>query len=125
MIYILLIIGFGLLIKGADLFVEGSSNIARLLRVSPIVIGLTIVAFGTSAPEATVSIIAGIKGSSDVSLGNVIGSNIFNFTLVVGVAAFLYPLKVESNTIKKEIPFKFYCFQHLMDLKMQQGQQRG
>jgi len=105
MIYILLIIGFGLLIKGADLFVEGSSNIARLLRVSPIVIGLTIVAFGTSAPEATVSIIAGIKGSSDVSLGNVIGSNIFNFTLVVGVAAFLYPLKVESNTIKKEIPF--------------------
>ena len=105
MIYILLIVGFGLLIKGADLFVEGSSNIARLLRVSPIVIGLTIVAFGTSAPEATVSIIAGIKGSSDVSLGNVIGSNIFNFTLVVGVAAFLYPLKVESNTIKKEIPF--------------------
>src|SRR5690625_89032 len=105
MAYIFLIIGFGLLIKGADLFVKGSSNIARLLRVSPIVIGLTIVAFGTSAPEATVSIIAGIKGSSDVSLGNVIGSNIFNFTLVVGVAAFLYPLKVESNTIKKEIPF--------------------
>lgn len=105
MAYIFLIVGFGLLIKGADLFVKGSSNIARLLRVSPIVIGLTIVAFGTSAPEATVSIIAAIKGSSDVSLGNVIGSNIFNFTLVVGAAAFLYPLKVESNTIKKEIPF--------------------
>lgn len=105
MAYIFLIIGFGLLIKGADLFVKGSSNIARLLRVSPIVIGLTIVAFGTSAPEATVSIIAGIKGSSDVSLGNVIGSNIFNFTLVVGLAAFLHPLSVESNTIKKEIPF--------------------
>lgn len=105
MAYLLLLIGFALLIKGADLFVDGSSNIARLLRVSPIVIGLTIVAFGTSSPEATVSIIAALKGSSDVSLGNVIGSNIFNITLIVGVAAFLYPLKVESDTIKKEIPF--------------------
>lgn len=105
MAYILLLVGFGLLIKGADLFVDGSSNIARLLKVSPIVIGLTIVAFGTSSPEAMVSIIASLKGSADVSLGNVIGSNIFNITLVVGVAAILYPLKVESETIKKEIPF--------------------
>lgn len=105
MAYILLIVGFAILIKGADFFVDGASNIARLLRVPPILIGLTIVAFGTSSPEATVSIIAALEGNSGVSLGNVIGSNIFNITLVVGAAAFLYPLKVQSETIKKEIPF--------------------
>lgn len=105
MVYLFLIIGFILLIKGADWFVDGASNISRLLRVSPIVIGLTIVAFGTSAPEATVSIIAAISDSADVSLGNVIGSNIFNTTLVVGAAAFLYPLSVKNTTIRKEIPF--------------------
>src|SRR5699024_7318791 len=103
--YILLLIGFGLLMKGADLFVDGESNIARLLLVPAILVGLTIVALGTSAPEATVSITAALKGSADVSLGNVIGSNIFNITLVVGIAAFLDPLKVENETIKKEIPF--------------------
>lgn len=105
MAYLLLLVGFVLLIKGADLFVDGSSNIARLLRVPPILIGLTIVAFGTSSPEATVSIIAAMEGSSDVSLGNVIGSNIFNLTLVVGIAAIIFPLKVENETIRKEIPF--------------------
>ncbi len=105
MAYLLLMIGFALLIKGADLFVEGSSNIARLLRVPSLLIGLTIVAFGTSSPEATVSIIAALEGNADVALGNVIGSNVFNLTLVVGLAAFLYPLKVESATVKKEIPF--------------------
>lgn len=105
MAYLLLIVGFGLLIKGADFFVDGSSNIARLLQVPPILIGLTIVALGTSAPEATVSIIAALDGSAEVAVGNVVGSNIFNITLVVGIAAFLYPLKVESETIKKEIPF--------------------
>lgn len=105
MAYILLIVGFALLIKGAGFFVDGSSNIARLLKVPPILIGLTIVALGTSSPEATVSIIAALEGSADVAVGNVVGSNIFNITLVVGVTAFLYPLKVESETIRKEIPF--------------------
>ncbi|WP_039043369.1 calcium/sodium antiporter [Sporosarcina sp. ZBG7A] len=105
MAYILLIVGFTLLIKGAGYFVDGSSNIARLLQVPPILIGLTIVAFGTSSPEATVSIIAALEGTADVAVGNVVGSNIFNITLVVGVAAILYPLKVESETIRKEIPF--------------------
>lgn len=105
MAYIWLIVGFGLLIKGADFFVDGAANIARLLKVSPIVVGLTIVSFGTSSPEATISIIAAIQGSAGVSLGNVIGSNIFNVSLVVGIAAFLYPLKVENETIRKEIPF--------------------
>lgn len=103
--YILMLVGFGLLIKGADFFVTGSSNIAGLLRVPPILIGLTIVAFGTSSPEATVSIIAALEGSGGVALGNVIGSNIFNITLVIGLTAFLNPLKVESETIRKEIPF--------------------
>lgn len=105
MAYILLIVGFILLIKGASYFVDGSSNIARLLQVPPILIGLTIVAFGTSSPEATVSILAAIEGSADVAVGNVVGSNIFNITFVVGLTAFLYPLKVEAETIKKEIPF--------------------
>lgn len=105
MTYLLLIVGFALLIKGADFFVDGASNIAKLLQVPPILIGLTIVALGTSSPEATVSIIAALEGNADISVGNVVGSNIFNITLVVGVAAFLYPLKVENETIRKEIPF--------------------
>ncbi|PID14986.1 sodium:proton exchanger [Sporosarcina sp. P34] len=105
MSYILLIIGFILLIKGADYFVDGSSNIARLLQIPPILIGLTIVALGTSSPEATVSIIAAMGGNADVAVGNVVGSNIFNITIVVGIAAFLFPLKVQSETIRKEIPF--------------------
>jgi cation:H+ antiporter len=103
--YVLLIIGFALLIKGADYFVEGASKIAALLRVPPLLVGLTIVAFGTSSPEATVSIIAALEGSSEVSLGNVIGSNIFNITLVVGITALINPLSVETTTIRKEIPF--------------------
>ncbi|MGG0668646.1 calcium/sodium antiporter [Sporosarcina koreensis] len=105
MTYVLLLVGFVLLIKGADYFVEGASGIARLLRVPPILIGLTIVAFGTSSPEATVSIIAALEGSAGVAVGNVVGSNIFNITLVVGAAAFLYPLRVQSDSIKREIPF--------------------
>ncbi|MGM0902149.1 MAG: calcium/sodium antiporter [Bacillota bacterium] len=105
MTYVLLLVGFALLIKGADFFVEGSSKIARLLKVPPMLVGLTIVAFGTSSPEATVSIIAAMEGNSAVSLGNVIGSNIFNITLVVGITAIINPLIVESETIRKEIPF--------------------
>lgn len=105
MSYLLLIVGFGLLIKGADFFVDGSSNIARLLRIPPMIIGLTIVALGTSSPEATVSIIASLQESAGVSLGNVVGSNIFNLTLVVGITAYICPLSVEDETIRKEIPF--------------------
>lgn len=105
MTYVLLLVGFALLIKGADFFVDGSSNIARLLKIPPILIGLTIVALGTSSPEATVSIIAALGGNADVAVGNVVGSNIFNITVVIGLAAFLFPLNVQSETIKKEIPF--------------------
>lgn len=103
--YVLLLVGFALLIKGADFFVEGASKIAQALRVSPLLIGLTIIAFGTSSPEATVSIVSALEGSAGVAIGNVIGSNIFNITLVVGITALLNPLKVESETIRKEIPF--------------------
>lgn len=105
MTYVLLFIGFALLIKGADYFVEGSSTIAAMLKISPLLIGLTIVAFGTSSPEATVSILAALDGNAGVAIGNVVGSNIFNITLVVGITAMINPLKVESTTIRKEIPF--------------------
>lgn len=105
MSYLLLIIGIALLIKGADFFVDGASSIARALHVSPLLIGLTIVAFGTSSPEATVSIIAALEENAGVAIGNVVGSNILNITFVVGVTALINPLKVENETIRKEIPF--------------------
>lgn len=105
MTYVFLLIGFGLLIKGADYFVEGSSKIATLLQVPPLLIGLTIVAFGTSSPEAAVGITAALKGNPDVTIGNTIGSNILMTTLVIGLTAFILPLKVEDETLRKEIPF--------------------
>ncbi|WP_026583243.1 calcium/sodium antiporter [Bacillus sp. J33] len=114
MSYILLIIGFALLIAGANFFVEGASKIAGFLKISPLLIGLTIVAFGTSSPEATVSILAALNGNADVALGNVIGSNIFNITLVVGITAMISPLQVESETIRKEIPFTLLASTALM-----------
>ncbi|KAB2332055.1 calcium/sodium antiporter [Bacillus mesophilum] len=105
MTYILLIAGFALLIFGANFFVDGASKIAGFLRISPLLIGLTIVAFGTSSPEATVSILAALENNADVAIGNVVGSNIFNISLVVGLTAIIFPLQVESTTIRKEIPF--------------------
>ncbi len=103
--YLLLLLGFFLLIKGADLFVEGSSNVARLLRVPSIIIGLTVVAFGTSLPEASVSITAALAGKNELSFSNVIGSNIFNLLVVVGVSAVLCPMKVQLSVLKKDFPF--------------------
>ena len=92
MMYILLVVGFVLLIKGADFFVDGASSVAKLLKVPSVIIGLTIVAMGTSAPEAAVSISAGLSGSSDIALSNVIGSNIFNILLVLGVGSAISPI---------------------------------
>lgn len=103
--FLLLIAGFLLLVKGADVFVDGSAGIARYLKIPPIVIGLTIVAFGTSAPEAAVSIIAGIKGSNDMAVGNVIGSNMFNLLGVLGISALIKPVNVDVQIVKKEFPF--------------------
>ena len=114
--YLLLIIGFALLIKGADFFVDGASKIAQALHVSPLLIGLTIVAFGTSSPEATVSIVAALEENAGVAIGNVVGSNIFNITFVVGLTALLSPLKVESETIRKEIPFTLLASTSLLIL---------
>jgi cation:H+ antiporter len=101
---ILLIVGFVILIKGADVFVDGASSLAKNFNISKMVIGLTIVAFGTSAPEFAVSIKAMLSNSGDIVLGNVIGSNILNILLIVGVCALIKPITVKSNTIKKEIP---------------------
>ena len=105
MSYVLLIIGFLLLIKGADLFVSGASSIAKTFKIPTLIIGLTIVAFGTSAPEAAVSITGAFKGANDITVGNVVGSNIFNLLVVVGVAAMISPLKVKRSIISKEFPF--------------------
>lgn len=87
------------------MFVEGSSSIAKTFKIPPILIGLTIVAFGTSAPEAAVSINAAIKGSNEIALGNVVGSNLFNFLLVIGISSIINPMKVQKSTILKEFPF--------------------
>ena len=104
MIYIFLIIGFILLIKGADFFVEGTASIARKFNVPSMIIGLTIVAMGTSAPEAAVSITSSLAGQNDISVANVVGSNFFNILIVLGVSSNLATLPVQKNTIKKDTP---------------------
>ena len=101
----ILIIGFTLLVKGADLFVDGASGIAKKFGISELIIGLTIVAMGTSAPEAAVSIAAAAKGSAGISIGHVIGSNIMNIFIILGIAASIVPLKIERSTVRYEMPF--------------------
>ena len=101
---ILLIVGFVILIKGADIFVDGASATAENFKVPKMLIGLTIVAFGTSAPEFAVSVKSLLSGNADMLLGNVIGSNILNILLILGVAAMIKPLVVQHNTVKKELP---------------------
>ena len=101
---VLLIIGFIVLIKGADIFVDGASSVAGNFKVSKMLIGLTIVAFGTSAPEFAVSVKSLINGSGDMVLGNVIGSNILNILLILGISSMFHSLKVKDNTVKKELP---------------------
>lgn len=104
MVYLYLVLGFVLLIKGADFFVEGSSSAARKCKIPPAVIGLTIVALGTSAPEAAVSITAGIAGNNDIALSNVIGSNIFNIFMVIGICALLMPFPAELAILRRDLP---------------------
>lgn len=101
---LLLIVGFIALIKGADIFVDGASSTAQNFKVPKMLIGLTIVAFGTSAPELAVSMSALASGSSDMVLGNVIGSNILNILLILGIAALIKPIAVKDNTVRKELP---------------------
>lgn len=103
--FALLVVGFVLLIKGADVFVDGASSLAKKFGIPQLVIGLTIVAMGTSLPEAAVSISAAAKGSADIAVGNVIGSNILNVLLILGLSAAICPLAVQKTTFKYEIPF--------------------
>ena len=95
--YFILVVGFFLLIKGADFFVDGASALSAIAKVPPLLIGLTIVAFGTSAPEAAVSIVAALKGSNDIVVGNVIGSNIFNLLVAIGAAAIIRTITVKDR----------------------------
>ena len=105
MSFLILIIGFILLIKGADVFVEGASSIAKKFNVPSMIIGLTIVAMGTSAPEAAVSITSSLAGQNDMSVANVVGSNFFNILVVLGVSSIIAKLPVQKDTIKKDTPF--------------------
>ena len=106
---VLLLVGFVLLIKGADFFVEGSSSVARTLRIPSMIVGLTIVAMGTSLPELAVSVTASVAGNNALAVSNVIGSNLFNLMLVCGACALFAPLIVQKDTLKKEIPVSVLC----------------
>lgn len=102
--FLLLFVGFAILIVGADFLVNGSSSIAKKFGISNLAIGLTVVAFGTSAPELLVSVTSSIKGYNDAAFGNIIGSNNFNLLFILGIAGLIYPLIVQRNTVKYEVP---------------------
>lgn len=102
---ILLILGFVFLIKGSDFFVDGASSIASILKIPTLIVGLTIVAFGTSAPEAAVSITSSLTGSNALAVSNVIGSNLFNILLIIGLCALLNELEIDQNVVSKDLPF--------------------
>ena len=114
LVLVFLVIGFVLLIKGADFFVEGSSSVAKRLHVPSIIIGLTIVAMGTSLPETAVSVSASIAGNNELAVSNVVGSNIFNLMVVIGVCAVLATVDVAKETIKRDIPLSLICAGLLM-----------
>ena len=105
--YVWLVLGFVLLIKGADWFVDGASALSKRFGIPSVVIGLTVVAFGTSLPEASVSISAALNGSSGISIGNVVGSNLFNLLVVAGASAVFCPIMVDKSIIKKDMPYSF------------------
>lgn len=102
--YLLLIMGFVLLVKGADFFVDGSSSIAAKLKVPSLIIGLTVVSMGTSLPEAAVSVSASLSGNNGISLGNVIGSNLFNLLVVVGISSLILPIVTDRDILKRDMP---------------------
>lgn len=103
--YLLLVVSFVALIKGADVFVEGSSSIAKKLRIPDFIVGLTIVAMGTSAPELAASVSAALKGQTDMAIGNVVGSNLLNILIILGVSALILPPAVDRILFKRDIPF--------------------
>jgi len=102
---LLIILGLGILILGAEGLVRGSASMAKKWGVSSLVIGLTIVAFGTSTPELVVNMFSAVRGSTDIAIGNIIGSNISNILLILGISAIVYPLSVKKSTVTREIPF--------------------
>ena len=106
---IILIVGFAILVKGADWLVSGASSLAKKHNVSDLVIGLTIVSFGTSAPELVVNSIASFQNHSDIIFGNVIGSNNINLFVILGIVGLIMPITVQSSTVWKEIPISFFC----------------
>lgn len=112
----LLAIGFVLLVKGADWFVEGASKVAEKFGIPQLVIGLTIVAMGTSLPEAAVSVSAALKGSAEITIGNIVGSNIMNILLILGITSVITPIAVQKSTVKYEIPFVIVMSALLMGL---------
>ena len=105
---LLLVLGFAMLIKGADWFVEGTSGIARKMGIPQLVVGLTIVAMGTSAPEAAVSITAALKGTANIAVGNVVGSNILNIFIILGVTSVITTVAIQKSTLKIEIPYMIF-----------------
>lgn len=107
--YIMLIIGFILLIQGADCFVAGSSSLAKKLGISPLIVGLTVVAFGTSAPELTVSVTAGMKGANALAISNVLGSNLFNLLVVIGGCAIFAKQSSDPTLLKRDWPLSFFA----------------
>ena len=116
MAYLILIIGFVMLIKGADFFVDGASALSKKFGIPSVIIGLTVVAFGTSLPEAAVSITASLNGSNGISIGNVVGSNIFNLLVVAGCSAIFSPVKVNKNIMQKDFPYSIIAAFLLMFL---------
>lgn len=114
----LLAVGFFMLMKGADWFVEGSAGIAKKMGIPQLVIGLTIVAMGTSAPEAAVSINASIKGNAGIAIGNVVGSNILNILIILGISAILATMAIQKSTFRYEIPFMVFVTVVLIALGM-------
>ena len=115
-VILLLAVGFAFLVKGADYFVEGSSSIAKKLKVPPIIIGLTIVAMGTSLPETAVSVTASLVQNNELAVSNVVGSNIFNLMFVIGVCSILTPIMVQKATVVRDIPLSLGCALFLLVL---------
>ena len=115
-VILLLAVGFAFLVKGADFFVEGSSSIAKKLKVPPIIIGLTIVAMGTSLPETAVSVTASLVQNNELAVSNVVGSNIFNLMFVIGVCSILTPIMVQKATVVRDIPLSLECALFLLVL---------
>ena len=105
----LLVVGFVMLIKGADFFVEGAAELAKRLQIPELIIGLTVVAMGTSIPEAAVSITAQLQGNIEITVGNIVGSNILNILIILGVSSLFGTLKVSRTTVRYEIPYMIFC----------------